>query len=99
MNGTNHRRMEADDSRSFSVVPTRGLVEAQLEKLKNNLLRRQMRQVTDSKVAQRLAWAANEAAALAWFTNCPMLILPTLLEEKIAVALQWGEKQDRLRRG
>ena len=82
---------------SFSA-PTRGQIETQLNALKENLLSRQMHSVTDRVVAQHLSRAANEAAALAWFTHCPMLVLPTLFEEKIAVALEWGEKQARLRR-
>jgi len=81
-----------------SSVPTRGPIELQLNQLKEHLLSRRIRLVTDLKLAESLSWAANEAAALAWFTHCPMLVLPGLLEEKIAVALQWGEKQARLRR-
>jgi len=85
-----------DPSRLSFTVPTRGEIETRLNELKESLLRRQMRKMKDSKLAQHLSWAANEAAALAWFTHCPMLVLPTLLEEKIAIALQWGEKQERL---
>jgi hypothetical protein len=37
--------------------------------------------------------AANEAAALAWFTPFPLLFFPALLEEKARAALRQGARQ------
>jgi len=49
------------------------------------------------ELIRELACAANEAAALAWFTACPMLVLPALLEEKLDGALKHWVKQEQLR--
>ena len=80
----------------FQAVPCRGLVEAQLEELKERLLRGFMDNVANTALARELRWAANEAAALAWYTACPILILPTLLEEKVRAALRKWEKQEQI---
>jgi len=42
--------------------------------------------------------AANEAAALAWLTKYPLLVFPSLFEEKAEFALVRMEQQDRVRR-
>jgi len=47
-------------------------------------------------LVSELRWVANEAAALAWFTVCPILVLPLLLEEKIRAALERWERQHQL---
>lgn len=79
-------------------VPLRGQLEAQLEQLKEKLLKPIVETVSNTDLVRELSWAANEAAALAWFTVCPVLVLPTLLEEKIRATLKKWEKQERLRR-
>lgn len=78
--------------------PSRGTTEEQLEHLKERLLAPLLASIESSVLIQELRWAANEAAALAWFTVCPILVLPTLLEEKVSTALQRWERQQRLRR-
>jgi hypothetical protein len=83
---------------SFLLVPCRGPLEAQLEELKERLVQGFMDNVANLALARDLKWAANEAAALAWSTACPILILPTLLEEKIRATFAKWEKQEGIRR-
>ena len=75
----------------------RGMIEAQLDQLKDQLLEPVLNSIQSAAVVQELRKAANEAAALAWFTVCPTLVLPTLLEEKVSSALQWCARQERIR--
>src|SRR6266567_3156389 len=93
---------EADLEHSFEpnsllLSSRRGALEAQLEQLKERLLEPMVKSVESAELAQELRWVANEAAALAWFTVCPILVLPTLLEEKVRSALQWWEQQENIR--
>ena len=91
-------KIEEWQSRSFSA-PIRGQVEAELENLKQRLLQPIITRIRDSALIKEISWAANEAAALAWCTICPVLVLPTLLEEKVRATLAKWEKQQCLRRG
>jgi hypothetical protein len=75
---------------------SRGAVEAQLEELKEKLLAPIVRSVGNTMLVSELRWVANEAAALAWFTVCPILVLPLLLDEKIRAALERWERQHQL---
>src|SRR5438876_9551462 len=75
----------------------RGALEAQLEQLKERLLEPILNSVENVALVQELRWVANEAAALAWSTVCPILVLPTLLEEKVRSALEWWERQESIR--
>jgi hypothetical protein len=84
-------------ARALGPVPARGPLEVQLDELKERLLQNVLRQVTDNALIAELRWAANEAAALAWYTACPILVLPTLLEEKTREAIEKWEKQERIR--
>lgn len=45
-----------------------------------------------------LRLALNEAEALAWETDYPHLVFPTLAREKVKVAANWNERQDMIRR-
>lgn len=85
------------DSGLISSVPVRGQLEEQLEQLKQKLLKPILKTASNSDLIRELCWAANEAAALAWFTICPILVLPMLLEEKVGAAWKKWEKQQRLR--
>jgi len=78
------------------LAARRGALEGQLEKLKEDLLAPILNSVESAALAQQLRWVANEAAALAWFTVCPILVLPALLEEKVRAALRWRERQEGL---
>lgn len=79
------------------LTPQRGAREVQLDQLKEQLLEPVLNSIQSAAVVRELRKAANEAAAMAWFTASPILVLPTLLEEKIRSALQWCERQERLR--
>jgi hypothetical protein len=71
-------------------------MEEQLESLKEQLLIPLVSSIENAALIYELRWAANEATALAWFTVCPMLVLPALLEEKVSAALQRRELQQLL---
>ena len=79
------------------LTSCRGALEAQLEQLKDRLLEPILNSIENAALVQDLRWVANEAAALAWFTGCPILVLPTLLEEKVRSALLWWERQENIR--
>jgi len=80
-------------------APVRGVVERQIEPLKQRLLSPILESVSSTDLVKEISWAANEAAALAWLTVCPILVLPTLLEEKVHEALRkWAKRQDVRRR-
>ena len=87
---------KAWESRPLTATPCRGAMEEQLERLKERLLVPLLSSVANPALAHQLRWVANEAAALAWMTACPLLVLPALLEEKIGAALQRWECQQRL---
>jgi len=78
-------------------APVRGDVEAQLENLKEQLLQPILEKVSNGGLVKEILWAANEAAALAWCTVCPILMLPVLLDEKVRAALAKWERQQRVR--
>jgi len=82
----------------FWSAPMRGHLETELERLKEHLLTPIIQPLTDGTLIKEVAWAANEAAAVAWTTICPLLVLPALLEEKICNVLKRWERQERLRR-
>jgi len=75
----------------------RGQVENDIEELKERLLEPILSRTSHPQLLSEIRWAANEAAALAWCTVCPVLVLPTLLEEKIRATLAKWDKQQRLR--
>ena len=79
------------------LTSRRGALEGQLEQLKERLLEPILNSVESAALAQELRRVANEAAALAWFTVCPILVLPTLLQEKVRSALEWWERQESIR--
>ena len=74
----------------------RGAVEAQIDQLKEQLLQPVLATIQNAATVRVLHRAANEAAALAWFSVCPILVLPLLLEEKLCATRQWWERQERL---
>lgn len=90
------RATESEGLKSLSA-PVRGPVETQLEGLKEQLLQPILERVSNSELVKEILWAANEAAALAWCTICPVLVLPLLLEEKVRAAFAKWEKQQRVR--
>jgi len=77
------------------AVPFRGTVETQLDRLKDGLLLQFLNETPELNTSLRRA--ANEAAALVWFTPFPLLLFPALLEEKVQTARKQAAKQSRVR--
>src|SRR5258708_37275152 len=65
------------------TVPFRGTIEGELELLKARLLRARLAETVQLDAPAPFRRAANEAAALAWLTAFPLLVFPTLFEEKL----------------
>jgi hypothetical protein len=87
----------------FAVIPhspraNRRRADAELEKLKDQLLRQQLDESGDPALAPALRRAANEAAALVWLTPCPLLFLPALFGEKVEAAKRQAARQAQIRR-
>ncbi len=87
----------------FAVIPTpvapfRAVEQSTLEQLKNRLLLEalQLSDNPDSYVPLRRA--ANDAAALAWATQYPLLFFPNLFEEKAGAALRQSARQAGIRK-
>ncbi|MDB6024512.1 MAG: hypothetical protein JWM68_735 [Verrucomicrobiales bacterium] len=80
-----------------AAVPFRAAQETQLERLKDRLLRRQLDNAPDAELNAPIRRAANEAAAIAWTTQFPLLLLPELFEEKTRDARRQFEKQTQIR--
>ena len=77
--------------------PFRARVDAELERLKNRLLREHREEAWDSRLRIALRRAANDAAALAWVTPYPLLVFPVLFEEKAEAALNQSRRQSHVR--
>jgi len=90
-------KRKLDEFELLSVAPRRGALERQLEELKERLLAQMVAPIENTALIRELRWVANEAAALAWFTVCPVLVLPALLEEKVRAAFQRWEHQECIR--
>ncbi len=82
--------------RNSPPAPFRATQETEFERLKNQLLIRQLAEVPTPELIPPLRRAANEAAALAWVTQFPLLVFPVLFEEKTAVAVRQAERQARI---
>jgi hypothetical protein len=80
------------------TVPFRATETTALEELKKQLLQKLLEQTTQPGQNILLRRAANDAAALAWLTQFPLLVFPALLEEKVRVALLQHQRQAGVRR-
>lgn len=85
------------DSTIVPAAPARGRQESELERLKNRLLGGPLVQYDGTALGNALRQAANEAAAIAWMTPFPLLILPGLFEEKAASARDQLRRQSEVR--
>src|SRR5687767_595552 len=74
--------------RPVPAAPFRGIQETELDVLKARLLREALSGASDAELYPRLRRAANDAAAVAWTTEFPLLVFPALLEEKAREAQQ-----------
>ena len=70
--------------------------ETEFERLKNRLLTETLLATAQPELNAAIRRAANEAAALAWVTLHPLLVFPTLFEEKARHALRHAERQARI---
>jgi hypothetical protein len=82
---------------AVAPVPFRAAETTQLDNLKDRLLRQFLEQTADPVQNTALRRAANDAVALAWVTQYPLLVFPALLEEKARAALLQVERQARIR--
>jgi hypothetical protein len=99
MNKTTRKlRAEFHPETHFELRPTppapfRATQESEFELLKNRLLTESLLAAAEPELNAAIRRAANEAAALAWVTFYPLLVFPTLFEEKIRHALVHAERQ------
>jgi hypothetical protein len=77
-------------------APFRARQEAELERLKEQLLAERLEGRWEPELDSQLRRAANEAAALAWVTRYPLLVFPALFEEKAGAALLRAERQEQI---
>ncbi len=77
------------------IAPFRDIHENEFGRLKGRLLAIRI-QEAGTKWDAPLRDAANEAAALAWTTNIPLLVFPVLFEEKAAAAVLQNRRQARI---
>ena len=68
----------------------------QIERTKKAILASYREQVASHEQVLRLA--LNEAEAIAWQTDFPQLVFPTLALEKAEAVATWHERQTSLRR-
>lgn len=78
------------------VVPFRGLRETELEQAKARLLREALAERNLPAFNAPLRRAANEAAAIAWLTPYPLLVLPELFAERTRAAIHQTVRQQRI---
>ena len=82
--------------RAVPPAPFRATQESEFERLKNRMLTEKLLAAAQPELNAPLRRAANEAAALAWVTFYPLLVFPTLFEEKIRTAIRQAERQARV---
>jgi hypothetical protein len=105
MNKTNNKlRADFSPETRFEVrpvppAPFRATQETEFERLKSRLLTEKLLAAAQPELNAPLRRAANEAAALAWVTFYPLLVFPTLFEEKIRTAIRQAERQTRIYAG
>lgn len=77
---------------------TRAEQRARLSELKERLLRAHLAREGSETIRSRIRWAAEEATSLAWASPFPLLVLPELVEEKVARAREQVARQEHIRR-
>lgn len=78
-------------------TPFRGAAETELDRLKERLLAAELARTTNLEMNVLLRRAANDAVALVWLTQFPLLLLPALFEEKARVARRAAGRQALIR--
>jgi len=79
-----------------AAAPFRANLESDFDRLKRRLLAERLAATERPELIAPLRRAANEAAALAWVTFYPLLVFPTLFEEKTRAAVRQTERQARV---
>jgi hypothetical protein len=92
-------RFDPGNSFEVSILPaalTRQTQEFELERLKNRLVEEALEAsvIADEPSAER---AGAEAAALAWTTPFPLLLLPVLFQEKLESVRARRFRQEQIR--
>jgi hypothetical protein len=85
------------DWRPPPPVPFRATEELDVERLKRQLLTDWLNRVETAEELALIRRAANEAAAVAWLSPYPLLVLPLLLEEKAHKAAAQAKRQRQIR--
>jgi hypothetical protein len=78
-------------------APFRALEESAFERLRSRLLNERLVEMLEPALNSDLRQAANEAAALAWVTDYPLLVFPALFDEKVDAALRRVDRQLEIR--
>ena len=96
-------RLRFDPETTWEVTPVpqapiRGPQEEELERLKEELIREALGRAESPAIQEPLRKAGHDAAALAWTTPFPLLVLPELLREKLETARRYVAKQASVRR-
>ena len=78
------------------AAPFRGVLETDLERLKAELLGVLLAGAPDPNLHASLRRATSDAAALAWTTAFPLLVLPELVREKAESATRYARRQAAL---
>jgi hypothetical protein len=84
---------------ALPAVPARGAVELMLDQFKHRLLAEVLEDKWWQAIERETRRAADEAAALAWITPFPLLVLPVLMEEKVKTARLRALRQERIHWG
>jgi hypothetical protein len=72
-------------------------VKKSFDRLHSKLAEELLHQAADGELRQRLKWASQEASAVAWANPYPLLVLPTLMEEKAHTAQGQAARQKEIR--
>jgi len=75
----------------------RGVLDKELDRLKDKLLTNELARTSNLEANILLRRAANDAVAIVWLTPYPLLLLPTLFEEKARMARRAAGKQAVIR--
>lgn len=82
--------------RPNAVRSERLLEIARLEQLKHKLVAEWMRRTRNPETYATIRHAAHESVSLAWLSGMPLLMLPELLNEKVATALNRLARQKQI---
>jgi hypothetical protein len=78
-------------------VPFRATEETDFERLKRQVMAEWLRRAESTEELALVRRAANEAAAVAWLTPYPLLVLPLLVQEKARKAVFQAKRQRQIR--